>query len=154
MNKPLVKNIFFAIGCIALFVAGLFYVLAADLLITTQSVWLMLAILLSFASSILALLSSYHKEKRRRSLTFKGVGIGLAVLFIVFLAVYLVVSMSPERDPSKSNFINSFMIKRVGDSLEDTVYTLIVIITTIALSVIGLAGQVVDLIFTAKNQEE
>lgn len=154
MNKPLVKNIFFTIGCIALFVAGLFYVVAADLLITTQSIWLMLAIILSFSSSIFALLSNYFRESRRKSFTFKGLAIGLAVAFIVFLMTYLLVSLSPEKELTDSSFINSFMIKRVADSLKDTVYTLIVIIVTAVLSVIGLAGQVTDLVLAAKIKDE
>ena len=157
MNKPLIKNIFYYIGCISLFAAGLFYVLAADLMLTTQSIWLMIAIILSFSSSVFAVLSETYREKKALSYSFKGLAMGIAVAFITYLVVYLLIALSPERTPGPngfSSFEQSFMIKRIRDSKKDTVFTLIVMIITSVISLIGVVGQVTELIMTVKIKEE
>ena len=95
MNRTLIKNITFYIGVGVVFLAGLLYILLADIVINTQSLWLMIAILLSFGSAICAMVADNFKEKHKVMYTLKGVAIGLAVTFIVFLLTYMLISFSP-----------------------------------------------------------
>ena len=60
MNKPLIKNIMLYIGVISIFGAGMLFVLLADWMLTIQSLWLMLAILLSVGSAVCAALSERY----------------------------------------------------------------------------------------------
>ncbi|MCM1195083.1 MAG: hypothetical protein NC099_03650 [Corallococcus sp.] len=156
MNKPLIKNIMFYVGVAAIFAAGMLYVLLADWMLTTQSLWLMLAILLSVGSAVCAVLSERFKEKPKALYALKGVAIGLAVCLVAFFAIYLSIALAPAREISSdaSSIVKSFAIKSVAGSKRNTVYTLIVFIIVIVFAVISLAAQIADLVLTATIKEE
>ncbi len=162
MNRTLIKNITFYIGVGVVFLAGLLYILLADIVINTQSLWLMIAILLSFGSAICAMVADNFKEKYKVMYTLKGVAIGLAVTFIVFLLTYMLISFSPakEMDGNASSFVNSFAIKRVelksssGKFVKEGVKTMMVYVVTMVITAIGLAAQICNLILTVKAKDE
>lgn len=94
INVPLLKTIVFLIGVLGVFVAGLFFVLAGDMMLTVQSLWLMVTIILSFGSAICVFLSGSFKERKQKMYILKSIAIGLAVAFLVFIVVFFQVSIS------------------------------------------------------------
>lgn len=163
MNKQLTRNITFYIGVGLVFAAGIIYILLADIVVNTQSLWLMLSILLSLGSVACAVVAETFKEKRIRSITLKSVGLGLAAAFIGFLLTYMLISFSPanELEDGVSKFIQSFAIKRVqirgesGKFIKEGVNTMILYVVCMALTLLGVAAQIWNLILTVKaNGEE
>ena len=79
MIKPLIKNISFYIGVGLIFLSGLLYILLADIVINTQSLWLMLLILFAFGSAICVVLSEKYRGSSNAVYVLKGVGIAMAL---------------------------------------------------------------------------
>lgn len=162
MNKQLIKNITFYIGVGLVFVAGILYILLADIVVNTQSLWLMLAILLSLGCVACVIVAETFKEKRRKSIILKSVGVGFAVLFIAFLLMYMLISFSPaeELKEGTSKFIQSFAIRRVqirgesGKFVREGVNTMMLYIVSMALSFLGAVAQIWNLILTIKSNGE
>lgn len=156
MNKPLIKNIMLYIGVISIFGAGMLFVLLADWMLTIQSLWLMLAILLSVGSAVCAALSERYKGSPNIMYTLKGIAVGLAVFLITFFIVYLSVALAPAKEIASdaSSFAKSFAIKSVAGSKRYTVYTRIVFGIVLAISSVSLVAQVSDLALTATIKEE
>ena len=164
MNKQLIRNITFYIGVGLVFAAGIIYILLSDIVVNTQSLWLMLSILLSLGSAICFVVAETFKEKRIRSITLRSVGLGLAVLFIAFLLMYMLISFSPAKEVVEgqhiSAFEESFAIKRVqlrgesGKFVKEGVNTMILYIVCMVITFIGMAAQVWNLIITVKSNGE
>lgn len=162
MNKPLIKNITFYVGMGLIFAAGIIYVLLADIVVNTQSLWIMLAMLLSFGSAICGVLAENFKERRTKMIVLKSVAVGLAVLFIAFLLMYMLISISPDpgiRDGAGS-FEKSFAIKHVeivaasGKFIKEGVFTLIVYIVSMALALFSVVALTWNLIMSIKYIDE
>lgn len=160
INVPLLKTIVFLIGVIGMFVAGLFYILAGDMLLTIQSLWLMVAIVLSFGSAICAFVSGSFKERKKIMYILKSIALGLAVAFIVFIIIYLTISISKwDRDnPELWDKYNSkepnFLIKRVRYDRPVRIKTMNIMTVTMVLGAVGLVAQVADLLLTVKLPED
>ena len=162
MHKQLIKNITFYLGVGIVFLAGILYILLADIVVNTQSLWLMLAILLSLGSAVCVVVAETYREKRMRMITLKSIGLGIAVCFVVFLLVYMLVSFSPAKElgENASKIVESFSIKRVqfrsesGKFIKEGVNTMMLYVICMALTVIGIAAQVWNLILTVKENAD
>lgn len=165
MNKPLIKNISLFLGVGLIFVSGLLYVLLADIVINTQSLWLMIAILFAFGAAICTMISDNFKDGRKGTMyALKGIAIGLCVCFVGFLLMFMLISFSPAKEVVEGEkvnvFVEGFAIKRVqltgpnGKLIRDGLKTLVVYLVSIILAFIGLVGQVLDLAMTATIREE
>lgn len=160
MNKQLIKNITLYLGVGLVFAAGIIYILLADIVVNTQSLWLMLAILFSLGSAACFIVGETLKERRRKTIILKSVSLGISLLFIVFLLVYMLVSFSPAKELSEkaSKFVTSFAIKRVqlrgssGRFIKEGVNTMMLYIVSMALTAIGIAAQTWNLILTVKEK--
>ncbi len=136
MSKDNLRRIFYLIGMIGIFVAGLAFVMLSDLLIKTISTWLFVAILFSLGSGVCCILSGTYKEKRKLEIVMKSVSVGLAVLFLGFLLFYRFGPLS------------------VFETNREKGLSLITTIICLVLSVVAITGQVGDLILTVLNKEE
>ena len=156
MNKPLIKNIMLYIGIIAIFTAGMLFVLLADWMLTIQSLWLMLAILLSVGGIVCAALSERYRDRPTTMYVLKGVAVGLTVCLIAFFVVYLSIALAPAQELAEgaSSFEKSFAIKSAIGTKRSRVYTLIVFIIVLAISAISLIAQVADIALTATIKDE
>ena len=95
-------------------------------------------------------------------IVLKSVAVGLAVLFIAFLLMYMLISISPDsgiRDDAGS-FEKSFAIKHVeivaasGKFVKEGVFTLIVYIVSMALSLFSVVALTWNLIMSIKYIDE
>lgn len=131
MNKDLLKKITYLTGTIGIFVAGLVYILCADLITKTASTWLFGAILFSFGSGACAILSDKFKDSHKVFFTLKGLAIGLALGFIVYLIIYQVVA-----------------VPQLDEDFGYVIYGTIIDIITIVISVLALGALGTDLGFS------
>lgn len=164
MNKPLIKNISFFVGVGLVFFAGILYILLADIVINTQSIWLMLAVLFALGSAVCTILSERYKGRNDIVCALKGVGVGLSVCFMGILLMVMLISFSPAREVPDgvkvSAFVESFSIKRVelrgetGKYLKDGFKTMTVYLVSILVAFLGMVGQILDLVMTATTKEE
>lgn len=136
MNKDLLSKISYLVGTVGVFVSGLIYNIGSDLLLKTASTWLFGSIVIAFGSGVCAILSDNFKEKIKVCLSLKGVAVGLALGFVVFLVLYL------------SLVIPTFERKR------DIAYGMIITILSLVLTVISLGAQSADLGLTIKRIKE
>lgn len=136
MSKDNMRKVFYFIGMIGAFIAGLAYVMLCDMLIKTVSTWLFLSVLLSLGSGICCILSDVYKEKRKVEIAMKAVAIGLAVMFIGFLFFYRFGPLS------------------VFEKNRDKGLSLIIVVISLVITLIAIAGQVGDLILTITNKDE
>jgi len=163
VNKTVIKNISFYIGVGLVFVSGLLYVLLADIVINTQSLWLMIAIVFAFGSAVCEMISDNYREKKKIMYTLKGIAMGLALCFIGILLMIMLISFSPAKITDESNasaFVRSFAIARVqlrgetGKYLKDGFKTMIVYLVSIIIAFLGFAAQTVNLAMTATIKDE
>lgn len=164
MDKNLIKNISFFVGVGLVFLSGLLYILLADIVINTQSLWLMLAVLCAMGSAVCIVLSERYRGSGNTVYVLKGVGVGLALCFIGVLLMIMLISFSPAKEVVEgqhiSAFESSFTIKRVqlrgetGKYLKDGFKTMTVYVVCMVVAFLGLAAQVVDLVMTVKIKDE
>ena len=164
MNKPLIKNISFFVGVGLVFFSGLLYILLADIVINTQSLWLMIAILFSFGSAICSVISEKFRGNNKTMYTLKGVAIGLAVCFIGILLMIMLISFSPAKEIAEGEkvnaFVQSFTIKRVqlrgetGKFLKDGYNTMLVYVISMVVAFVGAVAQALELAMSASIKEE
>lgn len=164
MIKPLIKKISFYVGVGLVFAAGLLYILLADILINTQSLWLMLSVLFAFGSAVCAVLSERYRGSGKALYVLKGVAVALAVCFIGILLMIMLISFSPAKEIPEgqkvSAFVQSFTIRRVqlrgetGKYLKDGYKTMLVYVICMVVAFLGLAAQVTELALSAVIKEE
>lgn len=164
MIKPLIKTISFYVGVGLIFLSGLLYILLADIVINTQSLWLMLAMLFAFGSAICLMISDNFKDGHKKFMySLKGIAIGLGVCFVGVLLMIMLISFSPAKETDGkevSAFVRSFTIARVqlrgetGKYLKAGYKTMTVYVTSIVIAFIGLVAQVLNLVMTVTIKEE
>lgn len=88
MPNELPQKISLYVGALTMFVAAVFYMLMADLSFNNTADRLIVAVLLSFGSAILFFLSANFHEKPKIMFLFKGIGLALAIGFIVYLHLF------------------------------------------------------------------
>ena len=97
-NNIKIRSLTNLVGSLAIILAGLFFVLFADVSIKFTgssagtsddfvkiSIWLFLAIIFSVVAGLLYFIGDAYKNKKVLSLVLKGIGIVLAIGFIIFL---------------------------------------------------------------------
>ena len=107
INKKALNTIMLFIGAIGIFVAGLIYVLIADLYLKVRSSWLIIALLLCLGSSIFFILSVIFKEKRKKMIVFRSIGIAVCVCFIAYMAIYLTAAFNSTIEENTPEFRNN-----------------------------------------------
>lgn len=85
MNKTLFKTITYFVGSLLIILVGLLFVLITDLYMKNTSGWLFFDIILSFGAGALFLFSESFKHKRGLFYLFKGLGILVTVVFVIYL---------------------------------------------------------------------
>ncbi len=166
----LVQKIAFTVGLAAVFAAGLLYIILGEVVFGEnpgiQSIWLMIAIILTFGSAGSMILSTTKKEQKVAMFVWKGVAIVLAICFIVFLVIYFNIAAygEPLNLDEASSFVKTFAIRRVELTDEGKVdifsyydYYIPLRSLTIWMSVIagiGAFAQVVDVALTAIVKDE
>ena len=133
--KSIYKIISELIGAFSIFAAGLIFILITDVKLKISSTWLFVAIILSFASGIFSLVANTKKENLSFFFSFKGVGAGLNIGFIIYLIVY----------KFSSTFPKSQALSPTGN---------FVFIFCLILSIIAIISQIVNIIFNILNQED
>lgn len=145
--KKTVSNIAFFVGGALILVAGLLYVLIADLYLKVRSSWLMIALIVSLASCVMFFLSAKFKETPRIAVLFKALGIVLCIFFITFMFIYLNSALNSKIEENSKEFENNLFALEVifGNKMRTNTY-----ITAIGPTVVGalaLIAQVINLVF-------
>lgn len=136
MSRDNLRRVFYLIGMIGIFVAGLAFVMLCDMLIKTVSTWLFVAMLFSLGSGVCCVLSGTFKDKRKAEIVLKSVAVGLTALYLGFLLFYRFGPLS------------------VFETNKDKGLSLIVTIICLVVSVAAIVGQVGDLVLTVLNKDE
>lgn len=136
MSKDNMRKIFYFIGMIGIFVAGLTYVMLCDMLIKTNSTWLFVSIIFSLGSGICCIFADVYKEKRKAEIVLKSVSIGLAALFIGFLIFFRFGPLS------------------VFPKNRDKGLSLIIVVISLVITLASLVGQIGDLVLTVTNKDD
>lgn len=153
-TKKTVSNIAFFIGGALILVAGLLYVLIADLYLKVRSSWLMIALIVSLASCVLFFLSAKFKENPRLAVLFKALGVALCIFFIAFMFIYLNSALNSKIEENSKEFENNLFALEVifGNKMKTNTY-----ITAIVPTVVGalaLVAQVLNLVFGFLTRNE
>ena len=87
INKVLEKTklISYIVGASLAAVAGIYFLVISDLGLKNKATWLMISVLLSFGSSIAFFFSETRRDKPILVFFLKGVGLLLAVGFLIYL---------------------------------------------------------------------
>lgn len=133
MNRDLLNKIIYLVGTIGVFVSGLIFNVCSDLILKTASTWLFGSIVIAFGSGVCAILSDNFREKVKVSLSLKGVAIFLALGFVVFLVLYLM------------------LVIFAFDSNRDKAYGVLITVISLVVAVISLAAQSADLGLSVKR---
>lgn len=88
MNNNLFKNLTLLIGGILFATMGFMYVLLTDLYLGNTSTYLLIGIVFACCGCIFFLLAENFKEKPTMFFVFKGVGIFMSIMFILFLFAF------------------------------------------------------------------
>ena len=89
MNKSFIKQLTFILGGVLMIVGGLYFMLFGDLLVRSTSSWLFVGSILSLGSGVFTILSDIIKNKKKLFFIFRGIGVALAIGFIIFTFIYL-----------------------------------------------------------------
>lgn len=87
MTKKLIKTIVFYVGCLAVIVAGLLYLILTDLKFGNTAAWLLGVSVLAFGSGICGLFSVSFKEKKTVMYILKGAAVALCIGLIILIFV-------------------------------------------------------------------
>ena len=139
-NETPQKTTYF-IGSIAMFIVGVLYLLMADLTFKNTADRLIIAVLLSFGSAILFFLSSNFNEKPKIMYLFKGLGVALAIGFVVYIHIF-----------SGSEFYLGVLDKfrKAGISGEsDLIASQATIVVTLILGYVSIVGQCANTVLEA-----
>lgn len=133
--KSIYKVISELIGAFSIFAAGLIFILVTDVKLKISSTWLFIAIILAFSSGIFSLVANTKKDNLPFFFSFKGVGAGFGVGYIIYLIVY----------KTSSAFPKSQALSPIGK---------FVFISCLILSIIAVISQLLNIIFNILNQED
>lgn len=146
MPKTLSKNITFIIGVIAMFVAGVLYILMSDLIFGNTSTWLIIATLLSFGGAISFFFSNNFVEKPVVMYVLKALGLLLSIGFVIFIHLFQTTSFFVEKI---EDFVNE------GLSGEGALMaTWATVYICMALGYIAVAMQATNIILVAALKED
>ena len=140
------QNITFYIGALAMFVAAVFYMLMADLSFNNTSDRLIVAVLLSFGSAILFFLSVNYGEKPVIMYLLKGLGVALAIGFVVYIHLF-----------SQSEFFLGVLekLQKAGLSkAKELAMSHATIIITLVLGYISIVAQAANIAVVATLKED
>lgn len=155
-NAP--QRITYLIGALAMFFAGVFYMFMSDLAFNSNSFDLIVAVLLSFGGAILFFLSATFSEKPTVMWVFKGVGIALSVLFVVYVHTYQAgFSFGKLADPEKIlNYPEMLEVfrKRGVSGEADLIKSQMTIIVALVFSYIAIVAQAANTALEAVFKEE
>lgn len=135
-NKSTIKLISLIVGGVTIFVAGLIFVVITDLKLKNTSTWLFISIIFSFGSGIANMLSDNIKEKPIPYYILKGLGVLLAIGYLVFLSV----------------FAGSDFAAAVDSKVRD-VRDLAIVLSRV-FCIIAIAAQAVNVVFAALTRKE
>lgn len=149
-----VSNVAFFVGGALILLAGLLYVLIADLYLKVRSSWLMIALIFSLASCILFFLSAKFKETPRLCILFKSIGIALCVLFIAFMFIYLDSALKSKIEENSKEFENNlFALETIfGKKMRTNTYITAIVPTVVG--VLALIAQVLNLVLGVLTKNE
>lgn len=90
INKVLEKtrSISYIVGASLLALVGIIFLVLSDLGLKNSAGWLLFSVLLSFGSSIVCFFSETVKDKPILVYVLKGIGLALAIGFIVYLYLF------------------------------------------------------------------
>lgn len=146
MPNELPQKLTLYIGALTVFVAAVFFMLMADLSFNNTSSRLIIATLLSFGSAILFFLSASFNERPKLRYLFKGLGLALALGFVVYLHLFQAF------DSYYLGKLDEF--RKAGVSGESSLAkTQATVIVTLILSYIGLVAQVANTVIEAVVKE-
>ena len=137
MNKSFIKQLTFILGGVLMIVGGLYFMLFGDLLVRSTSSWLFVGSILSLGSGVFTILSDIIKNKKKLFFIFRGIGVALAIGFIIFTFIYLgqdVAAIALEKALTKT-----VVIQRLNTTT----------IPSIIIAVLGVIAQGVSLTFNA-----
>ena len=147
MPNELPHNVTLYIGALTMFVAAVFFMLMSDLSFNNTSSRLIVATLLSFGSAILFFLSASFNERPTIMYLFKGLGLALAIGFVVYLHLFQAF------DSYYLGKLDEFQKAGIAgkSGLAKTQATVIV---TLILSYIALVAQVANTVLVAVIKED
>ena len=140
------QNITFYIGALTMFVAAVFYMLMADLSFNNTSDRLIIAVLLSFGSAILFFLSVNYGEKPVIMYLLKGLGVALAIGFVVYMHLF-----------SQSEFFLGVLekLQKAGLSkAKELAVSHATIIITLVLGYVSIVAQAANIVVVATLKED
>lgn len=158
MKKALIKNITFYIGAIAMFVLGVFYMLASDLAFNNNAYDLIVAVLLAFGSAILFFFSLNFNEKPVAMYILKALGVVLAIGFVVYVHFYqtgfsLGHLAAPDEVPNYPSILDT--LQRAGKAKEtELAASKATIIVALVLGYLSIAAQCLNTVFVAVLKED
>ncbi len=146
MSKSLLNNISFIVAIVGSALAGLFYVMVADLTLGLGAMWLFIAIVLAFGSVVCNVLSDNYKEQRKTMYILKGVATVLMVVFVSYMFVYMTNGLKGVAE-------GLFAIKKYA-SAEKKFYCSLVTIGSVVLGAISVVGSTLNIILTTQIKDE
>lgn len=144
-DKP--QKITYLIGALAMFFAAVFYMVMTDLTFNNTASKLIVSVLLSFGSAILFFLSSSFSEKPVIMFLLKGIGVALAVGFILYVHLF------QAYDPYYLGKIDEFE-KAGAAGTGSLVKTQVTMIITLVCSYIAFVAQAANTALVAIFKEE
>ena len=146
-RSELPQKITLYVGALTMFVAAVFFMLMSDLAFNNTSSRLIVAVLLSFGSAILFFLSASYSEKPKIMFLLKGIGVALAVGFVLYLHLFLAF------DSYYLGKLDEF--EKAGESGVDSLAkTQATVIVTLVLSYLAFVAQVANTVIVAVIKED
>lgn len=161
MNKDLTRRITNiagkvcnAGGFLLIFVAGMLFLLLADLELNVRSPWLFFSIVLALGAVICLIIANKYREKPKTMYILKSAGIALTACFIVYILIFLDAAYSSKIQANSEEFkLNIFAIEEVfGKKMINLFYD--VCMSTVIIAAIALAMQIADVVLTALHKVE
>lgn len=140
------QKITYLIGALAMFFAGVFYMLMSDLTFNNTADRMIISVLLSFGSAILFFLSANYSEKPIVMWVFKGLGIALGIGFVVYIHLF-------QQSETFANILETFRKKGIAGE-GDLVKSQLTMIVTIVFTYISIVGQAANTALVAIFKEE
>ncbi len=154
INKKSIETVSFFVGGIGIFVAGLIYVLIADLFLKVRSAWLMSALILCLCSCIFFIMSGVMKDYPKKMIFFKSLGIAFCVFFIALMVTYLIVAFGSTYEENTTEFENNLFALEAIFGRNKRVNTQLAGITPIVVGTLALICQVLCLVLGLLSKNE
>ncbi len=112
MNKSLFKTLTFMLGGTFIFVAGISFMIVADLKLKCTSFWLFLCAFICFSATIFFFFGESFRddEKKAKYYIIKSIGIIMTFAYIIYLIIFMNSKFFSEIDPYKSGQNTKYII--------------------------------------------